>query len=82
MSMQTSTSTPSAGQSAASAWPLFRNRRNVVQIPYRGVSVQHYNGGMTEREITNHFMGREAYRRNESLYRGSTLREAGWRANG
>jgi hypothetical protein len=63
MSLQSPTSTTSGGPAAPAPWPLFRDRRNVVQIPYRGVSVQPYDGAMTEREITNHLMGREAYRR-------------------
>ena len=32
-------------------------------MPYRGVSVQPYDGEMTEAAITAHLMGREAYRR-------------------
>jgi len=44
-------------------WPLYRDRKNVVQLPYRGVSVQPYHGELTEPAITEHFMGREAYRR-------------------
>ena len=46
-----------------SKWPLYRDRKNVVQLPYRGVSVQPYHGKLTEPAITEHFMGREAYRR-------------------
>lgn len=41
----------------------FCNRRNVTQLPYRGVSVQPYSGAMTEEAIHRHFLGREAYRR-------------------
>jgi len=47
----------------ASKWPLYRDRKNVVQIPYRGVSVQPHDGELTEAAITEYFMGREAYRR-------------------
>lgn len=42
---------------------LLRNRKNVTQLPYRGVSVQPYTGEMSEKAITDHFLGREAYRR-------------------
>lgn len=41
----------------------FRDQRNVVPLPYRQVSVQPYEGPMTEEAITAHLMGREAYRR-------------------
>lgn len=40
-----------------------KHRRNLVQIPYRGVSYQPYAGKMTEAAITAHLLGREAYRR-------------------
>lgn len=63
MALLTPTSTPAAGTAKPEPWPLFRHRRNVVQIPYRGVSVQPYAGALTERGITDHLMGREAYRR-------------------
>jgi hypothetical protein len=45
------------------AWPLYRHRRNVVELPYRGVSVQPYAGRMSEQVIVDYLMGREAYRR-------------------
>jgi hypothetical protein len=50
----------------------FRNRRNVVPLPYRQVSVQPYDGAMTERAIKAHLLGREAYRRTNFivLHRG------------
>ncbi|WP_051848951.1 hypothetical protein [Thiomonas sp. FB-Cd] len=40
-----------------------RNQRNLVPLPYRQVSVQPYAGAMTQQAITQHLMGREAYRR-------------------
>lgn len=40
-----------------------KHRRNLVQIPYRGVSYQPYGGEMTEAAIIAHLLGREAYRR-------------------
>jgi hypothetical protein len=43
--------------------PSKRERRNLVELPYRGVSVQPYEGEMTEAAITARLMGREAYRR-------------------
>jgi hypothetical protein len=50
----------------------FRDDRNVVPLPYRQVSVQPYAGQMTEAAITDHFLGREAYRRTNFivLHRG------------
>lgn len=50
-------------KTAASKAPSLRDRRNFVELPYRGVSVQPYDGEMTEAAITAHLMGREAYRR-------------------
>ena len=44
-----------------------RNRRNLVELPYRGVSVQPYHGEMTEAAIALHFIGREAYRRTNMI---------------
>lgn len=41
----------------------FRDQRNVVPLPYRQVSVQPYEGAMTEAAIVTHLLGREAYRR-------------------
>jgi hypothetical protein len=45
--------------------PLFAEKRNVVPLPYRKVSVQAYDGPMTRDAIISHFLGREAYRRTE-----------------
>ena len=44
---------------------MLRNEVNLVPLPYRGVSVQPYDGAMTESAIVTHFLGREAYRRTE-----------------
>ncbi|WP_200861590.1 phosphosulfolactate synthase [Methylohalobius crimeensis] len=40
-----------------------KRHRNLVQIPYRGVSYQPYAGKMTEAAIVGHLLGKEAYRR-------------------
>jgi len=50
-----------------SSHPLFKDRLNVVPLPYRGVSVQAYDGPMTEHGIASHFLGRETYRRTEFI---------------
>jgi len=61
---------PSPGPAAAP--PLLRDRRNLVELPYRGVSVQPYGGEMTEAAILAHLLGREAYRRtNVIVLRGA-----------
>jgi len=39
--------------------------KNLVPLPYRRVSVQPYQGAMTESAIRSHLMGREAYRRTD-----------------
>ncbi len=39
--------------------------KNLVPLPYRRVSVQPYDGEMTEAAIHAHFLGREAYRRTD-----------------
>jgi hypothetical protein len=44
---------------------LFRDAFNVVPLPYRGVSVQPYDGPLTEDALIAHFLGRETYRRTE-----------------
>ena len=60
----TETKAKSAGaKNFQSKWPSYCDRINVVQIPYRGVSRQPYEGEMSEAAIVGHFMGREAYRR-------------------
>lgn len=50
----------------------FRDQRNLVPLPYRQVSVQPYEGAMTEAAIQAHLLGREAYRRTNFivLHRG------------
>lgn len=55
----------SSGTKAAR--PLLANRRNLVPLPYRSVSVQTYDGPMTETAIVDHFLGRETYRRTEFI---------------
>lgn len=60
----------SAGLTAQSAtFPrhLFKDRLNFVPLPYRGVSVQAYDGPMTEQGIAISFLGRETYRRTEFI---------------
>jgi hypothetical protein len=47
--------------------PLFKHRFNVVPLPYRGVSVQTYEGPMAEDAIVSRFLGRETYRRTEFI---------------
>lgn len=44
-----------------------RDRHNVVELPYRGVSIQPYDGPMTEAAIAAHLLGREAYRRTNMI---------------
>ncbi|ABS70268.1 conserved hypothetical protein (plasmid) [Xanthobacter versatilis] len=49
-----------------------RDRRNVVELPYRGVSIQPFDGEMTESAIMARLLGREAYRRtNVIVLRGT-----------
>jgi hypothetical protein len=61
-----------AAEAARPRPALLRDRRNFVELPYRGVSVQPYEGAMTEAAIAAHFMGREAYRRtNVIVLRGA-----------
>ncbi len=50
----------------------YRHQRNVVPLPYRQVSVQPYDGAMTQAAIEQHLLGREAYRRTNFivLHRG------------
>ena len=45
----------------------FKDSFNVVPLPYRGVSVQPYDGPMTEEGIAGRFLGRETYRRTEFI---------------
>ena len=40
---------------------------NIVPLPYRGVSVQNYDGPMTREGVVSHFTGRETYRRTEFI---------------
>jgi hypothetical protein len=41
--------------------------QNLVPLPYRRVSVQHYDGPMTENAITDLLLSREAYRRTDFI---------------
>lgn len=41
----------------------WKSTKNLVPLPYRGVSYQPYTGEMTESAITAYFFGKEAYRR-------------------
>lgn len=43
----------------------YRNEINFVPLPYRGVSLQPYDGAMNVQDIVSRFIGREAYRRTE-----------------
>lgn len=45
----------------------YRDRLSFVPLPYRGVSVQRYDGPMTEVTLVSHFLGRETYRRTEFI---------------
>ena len=63
MAIDTENTPSGSSDKSQSDWPLYRDRTNIVQIPYRGVSVQPYKGELTVEAITAHFMGREAYRR-------------------
>ena len=40
---------------------------NIIPLPYRGVSVQNYDGPMSQEGLIGHFMGRETYRRTEFI---------------
>lgn len=52
-----------------------RARRNLVPLPYRRVSVQPYEGRMTEKAISEHLLGREAYRRTDFVVLRSPAQE-------
>lgn len=54
---------PSASTLTAHDLAVQKTQRNLVPLPYRGVSNQPYDGAMTADAITAHFLGREAYRR-------------------
>ena len=72
--MSTNAPLPTPGEPGATApWPLYGRSRNVVELPYRGVSVQPYGGAMTAAAIIDHLQGREAYRRtNVVVLRGTS----------
>jgi len=44
-----------------------RGKKNLVPLPYRRVSVQKYDGPMTEAAILAHLVGKEAYRRTDFI---------------
>ncbi|MDQ6644910.1 MAG: hypothetical protein M3Y76_10715 [Chloroflexota bacterium] len=50
--------------SRSSTW---RSLQNLVPLPYRRVSVQRYDGSMTEEAITTLLLSREAYRRTDFI---------------
>jgi hypothetical protein len=56
-----------SSRDAENARRSFKNSFNVVPLPYRGVSVQPYDGPMTEEGIIARFLGRETYRRTEFI---------------
>ena len=45
----------------------FAGEVNIVPLPYRGVSVQSYDGPMTKEALIECFLGRETYRRTEFI---------------
>jgi hypothetical protein len=47
--------------------PRFKDACNLVPLPYRNVSVQPYDGPMTEAGIIDRFLGRETYRRTKFI---------------
>lgn len=51
----------------ASKAPGLRDQRNVIPLPYRRVSMQWYDGPMSEAAIVVHLLGREAYRRTDYI---------------
>ena len=65
MSMPASDSLVTGNAKPAS--PLFKDRLNFIPLPYRGVSVQSYDGPMTAKGIVASFLGRETYRRTEFI---------------
>ena len=52
------------GVTPAQTW---QSVRNLVPLPYRRVSVQPYDGAMTEQAISARLLGREAYRRTDFI---------------
>jgi len=45
----------------------FADEVNIIPLPYRGVSVQSYEGPMTREALVQRFLGRETYRRTEFI---------------
>src|SRR3984893_13797618 len=55
----------------------WKSAKNLVPLPYRRVSVQHYHGPMTEDAISTLLLSREAYRRTDFIVlRGEGARTA------
>ncbi|MDE0303181.1 MAG: hypothetical protein OXJ38_08295 [Gammaproteobacteria bacterium] len=45
----------------------YRDKNNIVPIPYRKTSVQKYAGEMSEKAVQSYLLGKEAYRRTEFI---------------
>lgn len=45
----------------------YRDKKNVVPLPYRGTSVQNFDGELVEKTIQEKLLGKEAYRRTEFI---------------
>ena len=45
----------------------YRDKKNIVPIPYRKTSVQKYAGEMSEEAVQSYLLGKEAYRRTEFI---------------
>src|SRR6266849_9870707 len=45
----------------------WKSVKNLVPLPYRRISVQHYDGPMTEDAISTLLLSREAYRRTDFI---------------
>jgi len=63
--MLASSGFPSAIREGAES--RFADEVNIVPLPYRGVSVQSYDGPMTREALIQRFLGRETYRRTEFI---------------
>lgn len=61
------TSASVVARKAAPGRLFFKDRLNFVPLPYRGVSLQAFDGPMTEQGIVASFLGRETYRRTEFI---------------
>ncbi|MFT5451934.1 MAG: hypothetical protein ACI9N9_001420 [Enterobacterales bacterium] len=65
--MQRLVDQPEANTKQINSLMKYRGRKNVVPIPYRGTSVQNYEGEISEKAIQSYFLGKEAYRRTEFI---------------